>query len=401
MTAFFLAKNYPLSTITWIYPEDNKTIGVGEALVPMVSHFLQDLGITHADIIKHCNGTLKMGLVFDGFDRPDQSFAFPFGLGEHDTFNTSSVMHMMKTHKVPDTIYQYPDISTHFRTTDMTKYMDTLVGSYSNLHIKRDTVTKDQLEGTYDLLIDCTGFGRYVSKLSDNFVDISDKVPNNKAFVYRHSYTSTDQVKPYSLFKAMDYGWIWHIPLGDQLAVGYVHCDKFDAKPQFIEYITQLFGLTETPTVGEVKYITGRNKVHMKDKVVAVGLASSFIEPLESTGLYFVVSALYKLQSYIDGCITEQEYNESVNRDFDVVVDFILAHYKYSKRDNEYWRLYKDTAIAEYEELDIFPKPAWDYILSGFGRADVPKESVNPTELINIHRGTPYHEWLANARNAP
>lgn len=372
---------------------------MGEALVPAVSHFLESLDIGHKEIIKHCNGTIKLGLVFDGFHIPGQEFTFPFGLGEHESFNTSSVMQMIKTEKIPSTIYQYTDISTHFRTTDLTAYMDTLVDKYHNLVITRKSVTKDELAGTYDLLVDCTGFGRHVSRIPDNFVDIKDKIPNNRAFTYRHTYTDPSQMKPYSKFKAMDHGWIWHIPLGDQLAIGYVHYDKYDVRQDFINYIEQTFGGVDESKINDVKFITGRNKIHMQDNVVALGLASAFIEPLESTGLYFVTSALSKIENYINGVIDQDQYNQAVNNEFDIVVDFIIAHYKHSKRDNEYWNMYKDVDITEYAELDIFPSLAWDYMLSGFGIVPTPTENVNPRELINIHRGMKYSEWINNEKN--
>ena len=402
ITAFYLAKTYPQSEITWIYPAENNAIGVGEALVPKVSHFLNNLGITHQDIITHCNGTLKLGLVFDGFDTPGETFTFPFGIGEHDTYNSTSVNYIMKQDRIPDSMFNYPDISTHFRTTDLCAYMDTLVHQFANLHIQRTTVTKEELSGTYDLLVDCTGFKRNISNIPNNFKDLSHIVPNNKAYVFRHAYTDRPtQQKPYSIFKAMDYGWIWHIPLGDQIAMGYVHDSKYDVKAEFIKYVEDKLNITVDPDkVGSVNYTTGRNHIHMKDNVVAVGLASSFIEPLESTGLYLVVSALEKLTSYIDGSMSEQEYNESTNADFDVVVDFIIAHYKFSKRRNPYWDSYKNTEIKLYQEIDIFPKQGWDYILNGFDKTvKLPVEHMDPRELINIHRGTPYYEWIQDESN--
>ena len=141
--------------------------------------------------------------------------------------------------------------------------------------------------------------------------------------------------------------------------------------------------------------ITGRNKIHLKDNVVAIGLASCFIEPLQSTGIYLTTSAVHQLCQYIDGEITENEYNNFINEEYDALVDFIIAHYKYSRRNNSYWNHYKNIPIVHYRKMQIFPKDSWDYILNGFGYpAEVPKPIVNPYELINIYKGTPYHEWM-------
>lgn len=398
-----MAKQYPAKEIVWTYPEENSPIGVGEALIPDVSHFLNDLGISHRDVVRNCNGTLKLGIMFDGFNQEGEKFTFPFGVGQTNKHNSSSLDRMIATNKVPDDIYDYKDISVHFRATDLLAYMDTLVGQFKNLTVVRKQATKDDAVG-FDLVVDSTGFKKLLTNWEDNFVGISDKVPNNKALVFRAPYTDKQfQCVPYSIFKAANHGWIWNIPLGDQLAVGYVHCDKFDVMDEFVEYIQEKFHMkVEKADIGSVGMRTGRNKVHLKDNVVAIGLCSAFIEPIESTGLYLTTSALKRLKSYIDGTLSEHEYNQQTNDEFDGVMNFILAHYKYSKRSNEYWDMYKNAEVEDGKEIEIFPAEAWDYILSGF-RSDVtrPKDTVNPQELINIQRGKKFYSWLENERNTP
>lgn len=402
LTAFYLAKTYPNKEIVWMYPHDNEPIGVGEALIPDVSHFLNDLGISHKDIIKHCNGTLKLGIKFDGFKEDEHSFTFPFGVGQGQTYNSTSLDRMMETKLVPHNILEYKDISVHFRAPDLLAYMDTLVHQFKNLTVVRKTVDTADLVG-FDLVIDSTGFKRAVANWDNNFVDVSDKIPNNQALVFRHAYTDKlMQCTPYSTFKASSAGWIWNIPLGDQLAVGYVHNNKFDVMDEFVEYIEQKFYISvDRNDIRTVPMKTGRNKVHMKDRVVAIGLSSAFIEPIESTGLYLTTSALQRLSRYIDDSITEQDYNADTNQEFDSIVNFIVAHYKYSKRSNAYWDFYKNVPVTDWQSIDIFPTQAWGYILSGF-RDDVerPREPMNTVEFINIQRGKAYYKWLDHERNA-
>lgn len=402
MTAFYLSKQYSNKEITWIYPKENKPIGVGEALIPDVSHFLNDLGISTQDIIKNCNGTLKLGIKFQDFNQEGESFMFPFGVGQLNKHNSSSIDMIMSTDKVPNNILEYDDISVHFRASELLSYMDKLSPNIPNLTIIRKEVTMDEIAGTYDLVIDSTGFARHIAKWADNFVSIADKIPNNRALVFRHAYTDKEmQCKPYSIFKAMPHGWIWNIPLGDQLAIGYVHDSKYNVLDDFIKYAQEKFHIKVEPQqIGSVSMITGRNKIHLKDNVVAIGLASAFIEPIESTGLYLVTSALKRLTHYIDGIIEETDYNTQTNEEFDSVMNFIIAHYKYSKLDNDYWNHYKTIPVEDRKEIDIFPAEAWDYVLSGF-RDDIdrPADKLNPQELIDIYRGTPYYEWLENERN--
>lgn len=361
----------------------------------------QNIGISNRDIIKHCNGTLKLGIVFDGFNVPGEQFDFPFGLGEDPPYNAAATSRMMKTEKLSVDIDNYPDVSTHFRSTELLEYLSSQAPKIPNLTIKRQSVSLSELSGTYDLLIDSTGLNSKLSYVPDNYEDISHIIPNNCALVYRHAYTDDSQMKPYSIFKAMDYGWVWNIPLGDQLAMGYVHCDKFDVLEDFKKAIKEKFGHDPLDSdIRKVKFITGRCKKHMTGDVVRIGLASGFIEPLESTGIYLITSALEKLTNYIDGNLTEEQYNSSVNENFDAIINFIIAHYKYSKRSNEYWDHYKNLPVEKYKETDIFPRSAWDFILAGFGETTKPNDEIDPRELIKIHKGTPYSEWIKNARNA-
>lgn len=355
-----------------------------------------------------CNGTIKLGIVFENFNGNDDSFTFPFGAGLDDKFNTSSIDFMMKHDKMSEDLLMYPDIAGHIRATDILNYLDKLTPTYKNLIVKRETVDIDSLPGTWDLLIDCTGFRQLLSDRSDeNKVSIYDKIPNNKAFAYRHRYTDkSKQMKPWTTVHAMDYGWIWHIPLGDRIAFGYVHHDKYDVKQDFIDYIEQFMG--EKVNVDEMEEInmrTGRSVVHLKDNIVPIGLASCFIEPLESTGLYLTTAAVERLCRYIDGEITEDEYNAETNEDMDAIVDFIVAHYKYSKRNNDYWNHYKNVDILTHQQISIFNNQSWDFILSGFDQTvQRPIEPIDPRELIKISRGLPYYKWhekVTNEKNSP
>lgn len=401
MTAFHLAHNYPTAYITWIFPEDNKPIGVGEAIIPDVTRFFIKLGIYPKDLIRECNGTIKLGGVFVDWN-PGEMYTFPFGYDtKNPKHNSAALDRIIATGKVPDDILEYTSLATHFRATDILKYLDKLVGNYKNLEVQRRTVTKEELEGTYDLLIDATGFNRSISYMPNNFVSIAHKVPNNRAFVFRHEYTDREkQCLPYTLTKAMNYGWCWNIPLGDQLAVGYVHDKKFDVKDEFIEYIRVKYGIEPDPAkIVSIDMVTGRNRIHMKDNVVSIGLASAFIEPLESTGLFLVTDALRILERYIAGEINEREYNRDINANFDTLVDFIVAHYKYSTRSNEYWDFYKSVPISK-EEIPIFPSSGWDTILSAFLKeVKRPTEQIDPHTLLAIHKGTPYYQWIQDESN--
>lgn len=374
--------------MTWIYPENNDPIGVGEGLVPEVSKFLKDLGVTTEDLMTHANGTLKIGGKFEEFSQ-GESFVFPFGIGNGATGR------IMDLNKIPNNMLDYEDISVHFRATELLKYLDTIYPQFENLKIIRDTVNLEDLDGSFDLIIDSTGFGRHLLGNDEGFVSLNDRIPNDTAYVYRQEYTDKDaQFLPYTLFVGMDYGWIWNIPLGEEIAFGYVHDGEYDVMDSFIEYLNEKLGVkVDQEKISKVRMQTGRNTTHLKGNKLYIGLASSFIEPIESTGLYLVVNSLNNLQRYIDGEIEESQYNENINNDFDSIVDFVLAHYKFSNRENDYWKSYKSVDIDLYSRNEIFPPEAWDHILSGFGEAKTPEYKLDPMLYMKIIKGEKYKDW--------
>ena len=336
----------------------------------------------------HANGTLKLGGKFEGFSL-DESFNFPFGIGN------GAIDKIMNLCKMPNNILDYDDISVHFRSTELLNYLDTIYPQFGNLNIIRDTATLSELEGTYDLILDSTGFGRHILGSDEGFIPLTDKISNDTAYVYRQEYTDKQtQLLPYTLFTGMDYGWIWNIPLGDEIAFGYVHDGKYDVKSDFIEYLTRKLGVKiDQSKIFKVEMQTGRNTTHLKDNKLYIGLASSFIEPIESTGLYLVVNSLRNLQKYMDGEIEENQYNININSEFDSIVDFVLCHYKYSNRENDYWNSYKDIDINLYNSNAIFPADAWKHILSGFGKDKIPEYDLETKEHIKIIKGMNYVEW--------
>ena len=121
-----------------------------------------------------------------------------------------------------------------------------------------------------------------------------------------------------------------------------------------------------------------------------IGLSSCFLEPLESTGLYFIVHAIKTLGAYLDGLIDVEEYNNIINSDFDTVYNFIIAHYTGSENMNYYWTKCRSHKFIKTTN-NLFPSSSWDYILDGLSKGT---EDVLPVERFKaLAAGTPYHVW--------
>jgi len=383
-SVLYFCTKYPNYDIHWIYPENNNPIGVGEGTVPQVTEFLNDLGITFKDIIKTVDGSLKLGIKFENF--VPETFYHAFGIDEDEA---AKIEYFMEHNIVPENIEDY-DISFHFNVANLAKFFDTWFERFNNLTIERRTVTSTD-EVNCDWFIDCTGFKRaFVNEhYSDNFMPIDNFVPNNKALVYRTSIPEHKR-SIYTTCIGMKHGWVWNIPLREQIGIGYVHDSAYNVKDEFLDYLEQEgFG---RPEVREVNMVTGRNKNHYKkliDKhIVSVGLSSSFIEPLEATGLYLTVFSIEQLDKLMHEQISSEEYNNLVNFEFDVIVDFIAAHYKFSHNSNEYWDFYKTLPIELYRLNHAFPNRSWDCIL----RKDSKK--ITKEQIKELNNTKPYVEWL-------
>ena len=389
LTTLFLCKNYPHVKIKWIYPENNTPIGVGEATVPEVTKFLKDLGITPKIIINEINGSLKVGVKFKDFYKPNHNIYHPFGATEEESYN---LKYCMENDIVPDDILDYDEIAMHFDVRELMLYLDKIMKDLPNLTIERRIVNNIS-EVEEDTVIDCTGFKRALSNYE--FVDITDKIPNNKALVYRTKYKNIKDKVPYTTAVAADCGWIWETPLNKTIAYGYVHDGRYNVKEEFIQHLKKYYDDIDESLIREVPMITGRNVKHIIREngktIIALGLSSFFIEPLESTGLYLVVYGIKTLDKYLKGQVSADYYNYDYNHEFDVILDFIIAHYKYSTYDTDYWNHYKNLDIQTYRENNIFPRRSWDYLLSGFNQVEF-KPKMDPLTFMRVRKGTKYCE---------
>lgn len=370
LTVLYFLKNYDYN-VEWIYPENSVTVGVGEATVPDVTHFFEDCGIDLNKFIRDMDGSLKLGIKFENFY--EGNHYHPFGTTDEQS---AELEHIMKNNLVPDNILEYTDISGHFDVGVLATYLDSIFKDYDNLTITRKTIDDFNLD--YDWVIDCTGFTEK---------DVPLEIPNNAALVYRTKEPVNQY--PYTTCRAMQYGWCWNIPLRYKTSIGYVHDDKYDVNEEFIQYIRDYFDVDPNPAdIRKVKMITGRKSQHVDGKVISVGLASSFIEPLESTGLYLTVFGIRLVDKLIHSKITADEYNSIINNEFDLVTQFIIAHYKYSSNSNEYWDHYKTLDNTTYLENELFPKRSWNYIL----QENLPKLPVE--RMLKLRHGKKYSEWL-------
>jgi tryptophan halogenase len=389
MTAAYLAKAFsPTVQVTLLEAPSIPKIGVGEATVPNLQKVLFDfLGIPEEEWLQEVNGSFKTAVKFVNWRKrmpgdPDNHFYHPFGIlpavdgipipqywfhltgGKHSPVDYACFREppMMDAKRSP----KYLDGSRgvvhawHFDAHLVADYLrrwatgrgvrhildevkDVEVGASDKI-LAVHTTTGRKLVA--DLYVDCTGFrGLLINKaLGEPFIDMSDYLHCDSAVSAPVSHDDQQNgIEPYTSSIAMRAGWTWKIPMLSRFGSGYVYSSKFSNVSEATRDFCQLWGLNEDKTeLNQIRFRTGRNRRAWVGNCVSIGLSSCFLEPLESTGIYFITASIYQLAKHFPTASFDSNLVDRFNREiefmFDDSRDFIQAHYLTSTRDDSpFW----------------------------------------------------------------
>jgi tryptophan halogenase len=286
-----------------------------------------------------------------------------------------------------------------------------------------------------DLYIDCSGFRGVLIEdaLKTGYIDWSHWLPMDRAIAVPSA--ANGPPSPFTRSTAGIAGWRWRIPLQHRVGNGHVYCSRFlDDDSAEAELMDNL----ESPALSaprRLRFTTGRRRLSWNKNVVALGLASGFIEPLESTSIHLIQRGVVTLMSLFPAAGFDQaeidEYNRLMSTEIETVRDFVMLHYKQTQRDDApFWRHVRDMEVPEslarrmavfanlgrlfIDPSELFAKSNWVAVMLGQGlypRGYDPLADVIPEHEIRnklqrmrslIHRGVdilPSHaEFLSGAR---
>lgn len=368
--------------ITLIESADIGTVGVGEATIPPIRLFNTMLGIDEADFMRATKGSFKLGIRFDNWGALGESYFHPFGvfglkpdmghifqfwlklkqtrgarvgaLADYNLCAQAALRGRMDAQSDdPRSALSTFGSAYHFDASLYAQFLrqyaeargvTRIEGEVSGVaqnpetgHVQTLTL-KDGRTVTADFFVDCSGFrGLLIEQtLKSGYEDWSHWLPCNRAWAVPCEMRG--ELTPYTTSTAREAGWQWRIPLQHRVGNGYVFCNEFITEDSARETLMRNL---EGPAAGEprmLKFVTGRRKTMWKGNVVALGLASGFLEPLESTSIHLIQAGINKLlQHFPDKAFSPANidaYNRRMQIDYERIRDFIILHYHATQRND-------------------------------------------------------------------
>lgn len=421
-SAAFLAKHLSSSAeITLIESSEVPTVGVGESTIPLVVTFNDLLGLDESEFMKAVDGTFKIGIEFENWRGDGSSYIHSFGRPGQE-FWPCNFFHYWLASK-PECVSDYEKYcretlaarqnkfailpnrglvyAYHFDAAKYAQFLQTYSvtrgvthlddfiesvrlddeGSIAALALKSGRV----IEG--DLFIDCTGFRALLIEgaLQAGYEDWSHWLLCDSAIAVQTR--SAESPKPYTRAIAHDVGWRWRIPLQTRMGNGRVYSSEYlshdSAQTELLSHIEEPI---REPRIN--RFTTGMRKKQWHKNCVAMGLSGGFLEPLESTSIYFLQRNLIRLvQLFEEQTISpasREEFNQQSRKEMEAVRDFIILHYKVAGRDDTpFWRhcrnmsvpdelqhridLFKASGRVFKKEYEVFNDFSWAQIMMGQG----------------------------------
>ncbi len=409
MTATALVKLLPgRCTVRLVESEAIGVVGVGEATLPHIRAFNERLGIAEAEFMARTRATFKLGIEFRDWGRIGDSYIHPFGtfgrgtgaiefhhywtrllregatLPSLDQFSFACSLARQGRFDHPATdrrhlagtfgyAYQFdallfaPYLRSLAEAMGATRTEGILTG------VERDGGSGDiaaivladgeRIEG--DLFVDCSGFRSLLlgGTLDEPFEDWSRWLPTDRA-VAMPCRTRT-AVTPYTSAIAMPAGWRWRIPLQHRTGNGYVYASGFVSDDDARLALERAVEGEAIAAPRVLRFTAGRRRRSWVHNCVAIGLASGFLEPLESTSIYLVQQAITALIELFPerhiGDVDRDEFNRLVDLEYDRIRDFLILHYHATTRsDSPFWDYVRTMAIPDSlgEKMELWRRSA-------------------------------------------
>ena len=430
--------------ITLVESDEIGTVGVGEATIPPIIAYNNMLRINEDEFLAATKATFKLGIEFVDWGAIGERYFHPFGphgqdfqgvhfhqiylresrlrkLDDIAAWSMSSVAAALGRYARPEPDAPLPlsqlGYAFHFDAGLYARFLRDIAERQGVRRIEGKIVDA-MLDGSTghvqhvkladgtsiagDLFIDCSGFRGLLieDKLETGYEDWSKWLPCDRAIAVPSDYPG--QPDPFTRSTARSAGWQWRIPLQHRMGNGLVfssdHLSDEEAEAML------LANLEGKPLAEPRKlfFKAGRRRLAWNANVVSLGLSSGFVEPLESTSIHLIQSGIVKLLALFPdrrfNPVERDEYNRQMQDVFEDVRDFIVLHYKATRRDDsEFWNYCRTMTIPDSlerklelwrakgrlfrEQRELFATPSWVAVLLGQGI--VPEETEPAADALD------------------
>ena len=405
MTAAALSHLMPEGyRIRLIESDEISTIGVGEATIPLIRGFNDLLGIDENEFIRATQGSFKLGIEFVNWGKQGDSYIHGFGSIGRDQMLAKFYQYWLKLYQLGEA----PELE-HFSLNTVAPRMGKFMrGTYDRsdspladiayayhfdaglyakfLRARAEAANVTRTEGKIvatvlregdgfieallmengerisgDLFIDCSGMAALLIEkaLQTGFEDWSAYLPCDRAIAV--PCESHGALLPYTRSTAHTAGWQWRIPLQHRTGNGHVYSSKFMSADEAESILMgNLDGAPLAPP-RHLKFTTGKRKKAWNKNCVAIGLSGGFMEPLESTSIHMVQTAITRLMMmFPHGRFDSADidaYNAQTDREYTSIRDFLILHYKANERTGSpFWTYCQEMEIPAtlQAKMDLF-----------------------------------------------
>ena len=455
MLARFLERGYRIQLVE---SEAIGTVGVGEATIPQINLLNSVLGIDEVEFVKATSATYKLGIEFVGWREPGHSYMHNFGIVGRGSGLTPFPLLWLRMHAagrarefgryslnevaaragkmakgapkdgpVPELVYAFHfDASLYaafLRNYAEKRGVERIEGRIE--HVERNAESGDlealvldgerRIEG--DLFIDCTGFrGLLIGEaLGSRYLDWSNYLPCDRALAV--PCERSPAFRPHTQAIAHQAGWQWRIPLQHRTGNGHVYCSAFISDEEAAATLVANLDGKALDEPRPLRFTTGRREQFWVGNCVAVGLAAGFMEPLESTSIHLIQSAVTRLLTFcmprgpIDPPVRDN-FNRLSAIEWERIRDFLLLHYKANKRFGQpFWDhcrsieltdnlaakidMFKVSGRVLREDGELFTEEAWTQVMIGQGI--VPNKWHPLADIADDDELSGYLESIASA----
>lgn len=431
MTAGILSNLLSQVKIRLVESDAIGAIGVGEATIPHIRNYMALAGIDQLRMLHASQATFKLGIQFVDWGAPGEAYIHGFGrigrdmlwLHTHQLWLSARERGLKVGHfddysincrashdnrfafadrRNPGSPAADLDFAYHFDASLFARFLRTICeergverieGRIVDVTRNGDSgyveavVLDDDRRVDGDLFVDCSGMRALLIEgaMGVGYEDWNQWLLCDSALAVPTENAA--QLTPYTRSTAKRAGWQWRIPLQHRIGNGLVYARNLMSDDE--AHATLLAGLDTKPVADPrpVRFRPGRRMKAWEKNVVAVGLSSGFLEPLESTSIHLIQTAVHRLLALFPARGFKQadidEFNLQSRLEYEDIRDFIIAHYKVTRRSGDpFWDYVREMPVPEqleqrlalfrssarffaHSKLELFAEESWVQVLLG------------------------------------